>query len=130
VRGHAAAAAFVHRFSAANAHVLAAFGLTPAYMRDRQRGFSTFEFRLRFRGALGAGELVRVRSGLVHIGSSSMRIAHRMTRARTGDEVATLEQSGVLLDVAARRPTPIPDDLRARAKTLLVGETAAGSGRP
>jgi acyl-CoA thioester hydrolase len=120
--GRAAPAAFIHRFSAANAQLLAGFGLTPAYMRDERRGFSTFEFRLRFPGALSAGDLVVVRSGLLHVGNSSVRIAHRMTRSRTGEEVATLEQAGVLLDVAARRPAPIPDELRARAKSLLVGE--------
>jgi acyl-CoA thioesterase FadM len=55
-----------------------------------------------------------------------VRIGHRLTRARTGDEIATLAQSGVLLDVAARRPTPIPDEFRARAKSLVVGD----AGRP
>jgi acyl-CoA thioesterase FadM len=34
--------------------------------------------------------------------------------------VATLEQSGVHLDLEARRPAPLPDTLRSRARTLLV----------
>jgi len=119
--GEAAPPAYIHRFSAANAHLLAGFGMTPAYMRERVRGFSTFEFRLRFPGALRAGDLVRVRSGLLHVGNSSMRILHRMANARTGEVVATLAQSGVHLDLAARRPAPLPDDLRERAKGMLVG---------
>jgi acyl-CoA thioesterase FadM len=118
--GHAAFPAFIHRFSAANGHILAAFGMTPAYMRTEGRGFSTFEFRLRFPGTLRAGDLVQVRSALLHVGSSSMRFLHAMTNARTGKEVATLEQSGVHLDLAARRPTPLPDHMRDRARTLLL----------
>jgi acyl-CoA thioester hydrolase len=118
--GQAAFAAYIHRFSAANGHMLAGFGMSPAYMRAEGRGLSTFEFRLRFPGALRAGDLVRVRSGLLHIGSSSMRLLHRMANVRTGEEVATLEQAGVHLDTVARRSTPLPEPLRERAKAYLL----------
>jgi acyl-CoA thioester hydrolase len=127
--GQAAFPAYIHRFSAANAHLLAAFGMTPAYMKAERRGFSTFEFSLRFRGALRAGDLVRVRSGLRHVGNSSIRLLHRMGNVRTGEEVAILEQSGVHLDLAARRPALLPDELRERAKAILL-VPATGSGRP
>ena len=119
--GRVALSAYIHRFSAANGHATARFGITPTYQRDARRGFSTFEFQL----ALGshdvrAGDLVRVRSALVHVGSSSMRLLHRMTSDRTGEEVATLEQAGVHLDMDARRATPLPDDIRTRALAALV----------
>jgi len=120
VLGYAAFPAYVHRFSAANGHVLAGFGVTPAYMRAENRGFSTFEFRLHFPGSLRAGDPVLVRSGLLHVGSSSMRFLHRMANARTGEVVATLEQAGVHLDMEARRPTPLPDAFRARARAMLA----------
>ena len=119
-QGFAAPPAFIHRFSTANGHVLAAFGMTPAYMRSERRGFSTFEFRLAFPGALRAGDFVLVRSGLAHVGKTSIRILHRMTEARTGALVATLDQSGVCLDLDARRPAPLADDLRERAMGMLV----------
>ena len=118
--GEAAWPAFVHRFSAANGHVIAAFGMTPAYMREQRRGFSTFEFRLAWPGTLRAGDLIVVRTGLLHIGNSSIRLLHRLRDARTGALVATLEQAGVHLDLDARRPSPLPGPLRERAKTLLV----------
>jgi acyl-CoA thioesterase FadM len=38
----------------------------------------------------------------------------------TEQVAATLEQSGVHLDLEARRPTPLPDAMRARARTMLV----------
>jgi acyl-CoA thioesterase FadM len=120
VLGQAAFPAFIHRFSAANGHIIACFGMTPAYMNTERRGFSTFEFRLRFPGALRAGDPVRVRSALVHVGSSSLRIFHRMANARTGAVVATLEQAGVHLDIAVRRPMPLPEALRERARAMLV----------
>ena len=112
--------AAIHRFSAANGHVLAAFGLTPAYMRDNKRGFSTFEFQLGFEAGVCVGDPLTVRSALTHVGSSSMRILHVMTDERSGERVATLEQSGVQLDLEARRPASLTPALREQALKLLV----------
>lgn len=125
--GQSAMAFYVHRFAAANGHAIAAFGMTPAYQRDQRRGFSTFEFQLEFLGDLRAGDPVVVRTGLLHVGTSSLRVFHRMANARTGALVATLDQLGVHLDMDARRPVPLPPDLRARAaavKIALPGEDA------
>jgi len=118
--GEAGFAAYIHRFTASNSQVLGAFGLTPEYCRREHRGFSTFDFRLRFLGALRAGDLVRVRSGLLHVGNSSIRILHRLTNGRTGELVCTLEQGGVNLDLEARRPSPLPPEMRERALALLI----------
>jgi acyl-CoA thioester hydrolase len=49
-----------------------------------------------------------------------MRIVHVMLDERSGERVATLEQSGVHLDLDARRPAPLPDGLRQAARALLV----------
>lgn len=105
--GRLALSAAIHRFSAANGHVLAAFGLTPRYMREASRGFSTFEFQLAFENGVRVGDPLRVQSALTHVGNSSMRILHVMTDEATGARVATLEQSGVQLDLDARRPAPL-----------------------
>ena len=120
VFGQVALAHYIHRFSAANGHVIAAFGITPGYMRAERRGFSTFEFQLEVGGVLRAGDPVCVRSALVHVGSSSMRLLHVMTNERTGERISTLEQLGVHLDMDARRPSPLPDAIRERAKAVLV----------
>jgi acyl-CoA thioester hydrolase len=118
--GRLALSSAIHRFSAANGHAIAAFGLTPRYMREANRGFSTFEFQLDFEGGVRPGDPLVVRSALTHVGNSSMRILHVMTNERSGERVASLEQSGVHLDLDARRPAPLPADLRDRALTLLV----------
>jgi acyl-CoA thioester hydrolase len=119
--GTATLPAYIHRFSSALGQLISAFGMTPAYMTEHRRGFSTFEFKLGVPGVLRAGDLVRVRTGLLHVGNSSMRLLHRMQNARTGEAVASLEQAGVHLDLDARRPTPLPHALRERAKALVVG---------
>jgi acyl-CoA thioester hydrolase len=111
---------YIHRFSAANGHAIASFGMTPAYMREEHRGFSTFEFQLELGAPLRAGDLLRVQSGLLHVGNSSLRLLHVMTREPAGEVVASLEQSGVHFDQEARRPAPLPPALRERAEGLRV----------
>jgi acyl-CoA thioester hydrolase len=118
--GQSAMPFYVHRFAAANGHAIAAFGMTPAYQRDQRRGYSTFEFQLEFLGDLRAGDPVVVRAGLLHVGTSSLRVFHRMSNPRTGELVATLDQLGVHLDVDARRPAPLPAELRARAEAMKI----------
>jgi acyl-CoA thioester hydrolase len=118
--GQLSLSAAVHRFSASNAHVLAAFGVTPAYMRESHRGFSTFEFQLGLGSEVQAGDPLVVHSALVHVGNSSLRFFHTMLDERNGVEVASLEQSGVHFDQDLRRPASLPDALRVRALDLLV----------
>ena len=122
--GHMSLPFYLHRFSDANMHVVARFGLTPAYLRENRIGFSTFEFQGRFRRELRAGDRILIRSGLMHIGSSSMRILHRMYNVRSGELTTEFSQYGVHLDLDRRRPTRIPDKMRARAAGLRceIGE--------
>ena len=121
VFGQSAFPFYIHRFSAGSIQTFAAFGMTPAYMRQERRGMSTFEFQLEFRGELHAGDPVHVRTALLHIGNSSIRVFHRMFNGRSGSLVASLDQFGVHLDVDGRRPTPLPAELRERARAILVG---------
>jgi acyl-CoA thioester hydrolase len=120
VFGQSAFPFYIHRFSAGGIQAFAQFGMTPAYMREQRRGMSTFEFQLEFRGELHAGDPVHVKTALLHLGNSSIRVLHRMFNGRTGGLVASLDQFGVHLDVDARRPTAFPDALRERARAILI----------
>jgi acyl-CoA thioesterase FadM len=120
VFGRSAFPFYIHRFSAGGIQTFAAFGMTPAYMRDQRRGMSTFEFQLEFLGELHAGDPVHVKTALLHVGNSSIRVFHKLFNGRSGSLVATLDQFGVHLDVEARRPAALPDALRERARSILV----------
>jgi acyl-CoA thioesterase FadM len=111
--------AHVHRFSAAAMQTLAAVGMTASYMHEQKRGFSTFELDLTRFGEAKAGDIIDVTTAVSHLGNSSLRFAHRMTGPK-GREIAFLVQSGVHLDMDARRSTPIPDELRASIQKLLI----------
>ena len=118
--GRFSLAAFVHRFTDALLQTAAAIGMTTEYMKTQRRGFSTFELALRIIEAPRLGEPYLVETGIAHLGSSSIRFLHRMSDPRSGAEFARLGQFGVQLDLDARRPAPLPDEIRARAAPLLL----------
>jgi acyl-CoA thioesterase FadM len=121
VRGELALASYVHRSSIGCIQLLTAMGLTPDYLREARRGFSTFGVDLRLEPpSPRADDAMALASGLMQLGSSSVRMIHRLFDASTGRRVATLRQSGVHFDLEARRSTPIPQELRAKASALLM----------
>ena len=119
--GHLGLAGYVHRSSIGCIQLLTAMGLSPDYLREFRRGFSTFEVKLRLDAPRPvAGDALTVTSGLLQLGSSSVRMIHRVSEARSGRRVATLRQSGVHFDLEARRSTPIPADRREKAARLSL----------
>jgi acyl-CoA thioesterase FadM len=113
-------AAFVHRFTAGVIQALAAIGAGASYLQKERRGYSTFEMALRVTGSPRLGEPISVDTGIVHLGNSSIRFVHRMCDPATGAEFARLSQFGVQLDLDARRPVALPEELRAAAAARLV----------
>ena len=121
--GHLALPGHIHRFSTANSFIMAAFGLTPEYMTEQRIGLSTFEFQLVFHHRQAApGTLIDVDSCVAQLGGSSIRLYHRLRDGETGENIAGLSQFGVQLDLDARRPKRISDELRERAQALLQTE--------
>jgi acyl-CoA thioesterase FadM len=118
--GRFSLAAFVHRFTDANLQLCAAIGMTGDYMKSERRGYSTFELALSLAGAPRLGAPYLVESGIAHLGSSSLRLVHRMYDPESGAEFARLGQFGVQLDLDARRPALLPDAIRAAAIRLLL----------
>ncbi len=120
VFGRFSLAAFVHRFTDALLQTAAACGITAEYMKTARRGYSTFELVLRIAATPLLGDPYLVETGIAHLGGSSVRFVHRMSDPRTGAELAQLGQFGVQLDLDARRPAPLPPEIRERAARLLL----------
>jgi acyl-CoA thioesterase FadM len=109
----------IHKFTDSSVQTGAAIGLTADYIKTARRGFSTFEFRLRIARSLVLGDIFRNRTGIAHLGNSSLRFLHVMSDAM-GQEVARLGQYGVQLDLDARRPAGLAPELRERAERLVI----------
>lgn len=109
----------IHQFSGSSFHALSGIGMTPSYMRDNRIGFSTFEFQIRMDAWPNAGDLCHVDSTVAHVGGSSIRMVHRLIDTTSRKILAELSQYGVHLDLDARRPKKLPDELRKRASALI-----------
>jgi acyl-CoA thioesterase FadM len=110
----------VHKFTDSSVQIGAAIGLTADYIKTGRRGFSTFEFRVWFAQPLKLGDRYQTRTGIAHLGNSSLRFLHVMSDAKTGQEIARLGQFGVTLDLDARRPAALAPELRERAARLVL----------
>jgi acyl-CoA thioesterase FadM len=110
----------VHKFTDSSVQIGAAIGLTAEYIKTGRRGFSTFEFRVRFAQPLKLGDRYQTRTGIAHLGNSSLRFLHVMSDG-SGREIARLGQYGVQLDLDARRPAGLAPELRERAERLVLG---------
>lgn len=118
--GHFGRGAMVHRFSNASGQLGAAIGMDVERMQQQRRGFSTFELIFRIAAPLPLDAPYLVETGIAHLGNTSLRMVHRMTDPRSGAEVARLSQYGVNLDLDARRPARWPEEVRAKAETLVL----------
>ena len=112
---------FVDRFSTANLVNMNAAGMTSTYMQEQKRGFSTFETRMELFAPFPAiGEGIAVASGMLGLGNSSVKIMHVMRLANSGRPLARMYQAGVHFDLEARRSSPLPDQIRAKASSLII----------
>jgi acyl-CoA thioester hydrolase len=112
---------FVDRFSTANLVNMNAAGMSSTYMREKKRGFATFETRLElFPPAPATGESVATQSGMLKVGNSSVTILHQMYLSHSKRRVARYYQAGVHFDLEARRSAPLPQSIRDKAREFLI----------
>jgi acyl-CoA thioesterase FadM len=114
-------AGYVRRFSDACLFAIEAIGMTGHYRGEQNRGFATFETQLALETpAPRLGDGIVVTSGIAAIGTSSLRLVHTMRATRDGRLHARFRQAGVQFDLARRKSAPWPDELRAKAESLVV----------
>jgi acyl-CoA thioesterase FadM len=110
----------IHKFTDSSVQTGAAIGLTADFIKTGRRGFSTFELRLKIAAPLVLGDGFLNRTGITHLGNSSLRFLHVMSEAKSGLEIARLGQYGVQLDLDARRPAALAPEFRERARRLVI----------
>ncbi len=112
--------ALIEQLSAANIQAQTAVGMSPSYMRSNRRGYSTAEYQLEVvKMPPGIGVQLESRSAIVHVGRTSLWFVHELYDRDDNQLFARLGQLGVHLDLDARRPSPIPEDIRSRAISFM-----------
>jgi acyl-CoA thioester hydrolase len=112
ILGHMNVAAYVDAVSDAMFIVQGLAGLDRATMAATQRSFVAARLECDYRAEMLAGDVLRMDSRVLHVGTKSARFGHVMTRVADGATVFMAENVSVHFDLAARCALPIPDDLR------------------
>ena len=112
ILGHMNVAAYVDAVSDAMFIIQGMAGLDRAAMVTTQRSFVAARLECDYRAEMLAGDVLRMDSRVLHVGTKSARFGHVMTRASDGAVVFVAENVSVHFDLAARRALPIQDDLR------------------
>ena len=122
--GHMNVQSYVARFDEASWHFLARIGLTPSFLAAQNRGLVALDQRIQYRREVLPGSLLDVATELIELGHKTLRYLHRMRNSETADEVASMELLVGYLDKTARRTTPLPDVVAARARAVLAAESS------
>ncbi len=123
--GHMNVMWYVGKFDEATWQLFNMLGLSPAWLRDNDRGMAAVDQHLSYLRELHAGDVVTIRSELLEIGERSLRFRHHMLNDGSAETAARTEIKAVHLDTAARRSCDLPRDVIERARDLL---TAADGG--
>jgi len=118
--GHMNVQHYVGKFDEGTWNFFAEVGLTRAYLAENNIGMAAVQQNITYRRELMAGDRIEVRSGILEIGSKTVRFVHEMRNRGTGEIAAYADMTGVFLDMETRRSRQFPEDLRARAESLTV----------
>jgi len=117
--GHMNVMWYVGKFDEATWNLFAELGVTPGYLRDRQRGMAAVQQNITYKRELVSGDVVAVRSGLLEIRDKVARFVHEMRQATTGEISAVCVLTAVHMDSKARKSTAFPPDILQRGRDRL-----------
>jgi acyl-CoA thioester hydrolase len=99
-------------------------GLGLDYRRATQMGTFVAETHNRYERELLVGARVRVATQIVAADDKRLHLAHEMFALDGGQRAATQELMFLHVDLAARRATPFPEDLRRRVAAAAAAHAA------
>jgi len=122
--GHMNVMWYVGKFDEASWHLLAALGMTPSFFRDNHRGMAAVQQNISYKRELLAGEIVEIKSRILEIREKSIRFAHDIHNAETGEIAAMCELTAVHMDRRERKACAFPQAVRAAANDLIAKPSA------
>ena len=117
--GHMNVSFYVAKFDEATWQLFAAMGLTRERLRDEQLGMAGVEQHIEYKRELFPGDVVTVTSTILEVKDKVLRFAHEMRNDATGEVAAKTVLVAVHLDAATRKARALPEDVRARARSMM-----------
>lgn len=117
--GHMNVMWYVGKFDEATWNLFAAMGITARFLKENRRGMAAVQQNITYRRELLAGDTVVVRSAFLEVREKVARFVHEMRNGQTGEIAAICVLTGVSTDSQTRKSCPFPEDLVARARSLV-----------
>ena len=118
--GHMNVMWYVGKFDEATWHVFALLGLTPAFLRERQRGMAAVAQEITYQREMLPGAVYSIYSRVLEVREKVIRFAHEMRKVDTGEIAATTTLTAVHFDIVARRSCAFPDSVKEKVAALLA----------
>lgn len=118
--GHMNTMWYAGRFDEASWQLLSVLGLTAARLRNAHCGMAAIEQQTRYLQELHPGDPITVRSRVLDLGEKAIRIQHEMTNDERREVAATSVIVAVHFDTTVRKSRPFPEDVRVRARRMIV----------
>jgi acyl-CoA thioester hydrolase len=124
--GHMNVMWYVGKFDEATWCLFSRVGLTPAFLRDNDRGMAAVRQEISYERELRAGDVVAIRSGVLEMREKVIRFVHEMRNEATGEVSAVTMLTGVHLDTRIRKACPFPAEVLERGRAMIVEYQANG----
>lgn len=117
--GHMNVMWYVGKFDEATWNLFSMIGVTPAFLREKERAMAAVQQNITYRRELLSGDVVAVRSGMLDMRDKVAKFVHEMRQAQTGEISAICVLTAVHMDSKARKATAFPAEFLARGKDLM-----------
>ena len=126
--GHMNVMWYVGKFDEACWSFGAFIGMTPAYMRESNRGMVVLEQRLFYKKELLAGDIIFVRSKIQEVREKVILFVHEMVNAQTLEVAATSHYTALHIDRGTRQACPLPAHVQALVRPMNGSLRPEGDG--
>ncbi len=117
--GHMNVMWYVGKFDEATWNLFAGIGVTPSFLREKNRAMAAVQQDITYRRELRAGDVVAIRSGVLEIRDKVVKFVHEMRDAVSGEIAAVCVITGVHMDGTSRKSTAFPAEFVARGRDFL-----------
>jgi len=124
--GHMNVMWYVGKFDEATWQLFSICGLTPAFIRQNNRGIVAVEQHISYKSELRAGDLISIYSRVLELSEKSLKFSHEMRKEESAQIAATLVLTGIYIDTLARKSCPFPSEIKAKAGALIHADKTTG----
>ncbi len=106
--GHMNVQFYVAKFDEASWNLLSMLGLSPAYLKENNRGVVALEQHVNYYKEVFAGDSIYIESEIVEAREKTLLLRHQMFNLESREMISQTEITGLHIDSKLRKGIPLP----------------------